>query len=278
MPKGASSIATTTAFGRVRDQNKYDNLLSFAKHLPRIRSTVSGHLALRGLPREKVLATVVSLLETTLIRVGSDEYARTNKSYGLTTLTHRHVDVAGGAMRFNFKGKSGKIWRVKVQDRRIAKVVRACQELPGQELFQYVDEGGTVRDVTSTDVNAYLREVGALNVSTKDFRTWHGTVLAAVALQATEKFDSETAAKRNIRSAILSVASRLGNTPAVCRKCYIHPEIFAAYAESALILKIEEESDSELRPEETAVLALLTKRLGTSLKDKLKASVSQDAA
>jgi DNA topoisomerase-1 len=270
-------------FREVREQTKYDNLLSFAKHLPRIRAKVREHMALRKLPREKVLATVVQLLEATLIRVGSDEYARTNKSYGLTTMRPHHVDVDAGALRFDFKGKSGKVWRLKVHDRRIAKVVRACQELPGQELFQYLDEAGNVRDVTSSDVNAYLREISGQDTSTKDFRTWHGTILAAVALQELEKLDREAPAK-NIRRAIQHVASRLGNTPAVCRKCYIHPEIFAAYAEGALTFELKERIEVELsaglpglKPEEAAVLAMLQYRLSTDLKDKLKASVKESA-
>ena len=168
---------------------------------------------------------MVHLLEATLIRVGSDEYAKHNKSYGLTTLKNRHVEVDGSALRFNFKGKSGKVWRLNVRDRRIAKVIRACQELPGQELFQYVDEAGETGDVTSSDVNAYLREISGEDITAKDFRTWHGTVLAAMALQEFEKFDSQAGAKRNIREAIQRVAARLGNTPTICRKCYVHPEI-----------------------------------------------------
>src|SRR5262249_15375291 len=156
---------------------------AFAESLPLIRRKVNEHLRLKGLPREKVLATVVRLLEATLIRVGSDEYAKQNKSYGLTTLKTRHVEVNGTELRFHFKGKSGKVWRLGVRDRRVAKVVRACQELPGQELFQYIDDAGETRDVTSSDVNAYLKEISGNDITTKDFRTWHGTVLAALALQ-----------------------------------------------------------------------------------------------
>ena len=161
---------------------------------------------LRGLPREKVLATVVHLLEATLIRVGSDEYAKQNKSYGLTTLKNRHVEVNGSELRFNFKGKSGKVWRLGIRDRRIAKVIRACQELPGQELFQYVDDDGETRDVTSSDVNTYLKEISGEDITAKDFRTWHGTVLAAMALQEFQKFDNQAGAKKNIREAIQRVA------------------------------------------------------------------------
>jgi DNA topoisomerase-1 len=259
-------------------------MLAFAASLPVIRAKVQEHLALRGLSREKVLATVVHLLEATLIRVGSDEYARSNKSYGLTTLKNRHVEVDGTALRFNFKGKSGKVWKLAVRDRRIAKVIRACQDLPGQELFQYVDDDGETRDVTSADVNAYLREISDADVTAKDFRTWHGTVLAAMALQEFEKFDSQASAKRNVRDAIQRVASRLGNTPTICRKCYIHPEIFASYAEGSLLLEVKQQVEAELRedlarlkPEEAAVLTLLQNRLSMTLKDKLQASVKSAA-
>ena len=200
--RGRKQYRYHARFREVRESTKYHHMLAFAESLPAIRARCSEHLALRGLPREKVLATVVHLLEATLIRVGSDEYAAHNKSYGLTTLKNRHVEVEGSALQFNFKGKSGKVWKLDVRDRRIAKVIRACQELPGQELFQYVDEDGETRDVTSSDVNAYLREISGEDITAKDFRTWHGTVLAAMALQEFEKFDSQAGAKRNIRDAI----------------------------------------------------------------------------
>ena len=270
-------------FREVREGTKYHHMLAFAESLSAIRRKVQEHLALRGLPREKVLATVVHLLEATLIRVGSDEYARTNKSYGLTTLKNRHVEVDGSALRFNFKGKSGKVWKLNVRDRRIAKVIRACQELPGQELFQYLDDGGETRDVTSSDVNAYLREISGDDITAKDFRTWHGTVLAALALQEFEKLDSQAGAKRNIRDAIQKVAARLGNTPTICRKCYIHPEIITTYIEGSLLLELKHKVEEELRedlaalrPEEAAVLTLLRNRLNLTLKDKLQASLKAD--
>ena len=231
-----------------------------------------------------MLATIVHLLETTLIRVGSDEYARTNKSYGLTTLKARHVAVEGSALRFKFRGKSGKVWNLAVRDRRVAKVVRACQELPGEELFQYVDDAGEVRDISSTDVNTYLRDITGEDFTAKDFRTWHGTVLAAIALQEFEKFDHQARAKRNIREAIQRVAMRLGNTPTICRKCYIHPEIFASYAEGALLVEVKQDVEAELRddlshlaPEEAAVLAFLRVRLNATLKDKFEASLKSAA-
>ena len=256
-------------------------MLAFADSLPAIRGKVRAHLALRGLPREKVLATVVHLLEATLIRVGNDEYARSNKSYGLTTLKNRHVEVDGSALKFNFKGKSGKVWKLSVRDRRVAKVIRACQDLPGQELFQYLDEGGETRDVTSSDVNIYLREISGEDITAKDFRTWHGTVLAVLALQEFEKFDNQAGAKRNIRDAIQKVAARLGNTPTICRKCYIHPEIITTYIEGSLLIEVKDQVEEELRngltaltAEEAAVLTLLRNRLSLTLKDKLKASLN----
>ncbi len=279
--RGRKQYRYHARFREVREGTKYQHMLAFAESLPAIRKKVSDHLALRGLPREKVLATVVQLLEATLIRVGSDEYARQNKSYGLTTLKTRHVEVNGSELRFNFKGKSGKVWRLGIRDRRIAKVIRACQDLPGQELFQYVDESGEARDVTSSDVNAYLREISGEDITAKDFRTWHGTVLAAMALQEFEKFDSQAGAKKNIKEAIQQVAARLGNTPTICRKCYIHPEILTTYIEGSLLLEVKKKVESELRedlpglkPEEAAVLTLLQARLSVTLKDKLVASAA----
>ncbi len=270
--RGRKQYRYHARFREVRESTKYQHMLEFAEKLPVIRRKVREHLTLPGLPRDKVLATVVQLLEATLIRVGSDRYARANKSYGLTTLKNRHVEVDGSALRFNFKGKSGKVWRLKVRDQRIARVIRACQELPGQELLQYVDDDGEIRDVTSADVNDYLR----------DFRTWHGTVLAAMALQEFEKFDSQAGAKRNVREAIQRVAASLGNTPTICRKCYVHPEILNTYVEGSFLLEVKEKVEAELRedlaalkPEEAAVLTLLQFRLGMTLKDKLKASIAE---
>lgn len=283
--RGRKQYRYHARFREVRDSTKFHRMLAFAESLPSIRAAVEAHLAKRGLPREKVLATVVRLLDTTLIRVGSDEYARNNKSYGLTTLKNRHVAVNGHALKFNFKGKSGKVWRLDVRDRRIAKVIRACQDLPGQELFQYVDENGEIRDVTSADVNAYLRELTGEDVTAKDFRTWHGTVLAALALGEYEKFDSQAGAKKNVRDAIQKVAARLGNTPTICRQCYVHPEILTTYVEGALALEVKKQVEKELRegiatlrPEEIAVLTLLRSRLSLTLTDKLKNSVEELSA
>jgi DNA topoisomerase I len=251
-------------FREVRESTKYEHVLAFADALPTIRSKVREHMALRGLPREKILATVVHLLETTLIRVGNDDYARQNNSYGLTTLKNRHVEVNGSDIRFRFTGKGGKQWSLRIRDRRIAKIIRACQELPGQELLQYIDEEGRQQDVASGDVNTYLREITGQDITAKDFRTWAGTVLAAIALNEMREFDSQAQAKKNVRAAIERVAGRLGNTPTICRKCYVHPEVLSAYLDRRLALKIKSQVESELReelaglqPEEVAVLSLL---------------------
>jgi DNA topoisomerase-1 len=255
-------------WNRIRDEAKYERLVTFARSLPRIRKTVQEHMSERGLGRKKVLATVVHLLEATLIRVGNREYARDNKSYGLTTLQDRHVTFAGSEVRFQFRGKTGKEWRLKVSDRRIARIVRSCQELPGQHLFQYENDEGEVCQICSADVNDYLREIGGAEITAKDFRTWAGTVLAAMALAEFERFDSEAAAKRNIRKAIELVASRLGNTTAICRKCYVHPEILSCYLEGTLVKTLRQKIRKELRddigrlrPEEAATLVLLQTRL-----------------
>jgi DNA topoisomerase I len=253
-------------WNRVRDDAKYDRLLAFARALPRIRKTVHAHMSEGGLGRKKVLATVVHLLETTLVRVGNREYARDNKSYGLTTLQDRHVTFAGSEVRFKFRGKTGKEWRLKVSDRRVARIVRSCQELPGQHLFQYENDEGEVCQISSADVNEYLREIGGAEISAKDFRTWAGTVLAAMALAEFERFDSETAAKRNIRAAIAMVAARLGNTITICRKCYVHPEVLNCYLEGTLVKTLKQKIRKELReerlrPEEAATLMLLQSRL-----------------
>ena len=255
-------------WNRIRETAKYERLLTFARSLPAIRKTVQEHMSERGLGRNKVLATVVHLLEATLIRVGNREYARDNKSYGLTTLQDRHVTFAGNEVRFKFRGKTGKEWHLKVSDRRVARIVRSCQDLPGQHLFQYENDEGEVCQISSADVNDYLREIGGTEITAKDFRTWAGTVLAAMALAKFERFDSETAAKRNIRSAIQLVASRLGNTTTICRKCYVHPEIVNSYLEGTLaktlkqkIPKALREDIARLRPEEAATLVLLQTRL-----------------
>jgi DNA topoisomerase-1 len=266
--KGRKQYRYHPLFREIRESTKYDHMLAFAAALPQIRARIDEHLQLRGLPREKVLATVVHLLETTMIRIGNADYAKQNKSFGLTTLRDRHVQVDGSELRFHFKGKSGKMWRLKIKDRRIAKIVKASQDLPGQHLFQYIDDQGLQREVTSSDINAYLREISGSDITAKDFRTWNGTVLAALALSEYEKVDSQAAAKKNVRAAIEAVAARLGNTPTICRKCYVHPEIVESYLSDRLSLEaldsIEEELRGDLarlRPEEALVLAFLQRRL-----------------
>jgi DNA topoisomerase-1 len=251
----------------VRDDNKYGRLIAFARALPRIRARVRRDAARPGLPREKVLAAVVQLLEKTLIRVGNDEYAKHNGSYGLTTLKNRHAQVRSGKIRFQFRGKSGVVHAVEINDPRLARIVKNCQDLPGAELLQYVDEEGVVRDIGSADVNAYLREISGEPFTAKDFRTWAGTVLAAQALQELHTFDSQAEAKRNVVRAIENVAERLGNTKAVCRKCYVHPEVLNAYLDGSLVATLEQRaaqlarSIGRLTPQEAAVLALLRRRL-----------------
>jgi DNA topoisomerase-1 len=258
---------------QVRDETKYTRMITFAKVLPKIRNRVQRDLGLKGLPREKVLATVVRLLEVSLIRVGNEEYARENESFGLTTMRDRHVAVRGSMLRFHFRGKSGKQHDVDIRDARLAKIVKNCQDLPGQELFQYVDEDQRRLKVDSTDVNAYLREITGEDFTAKDFRTWAGTVLGAMALREFERFDSTAQAKRNIAQAIERVAERLGNTPAVCRRCYVHPDVIDSYMDGTLLETLKQRAEKELRhgvrglrPEEAAVLGLLQQRLALELK------------
>jgi DNA topoisomerase I len=253
---------------RQRDANKFDHMVAFAKALPRIRRRVARDLKRRGMPREKVLATVVSLLEATLIRVGNDEYAQHNGSYGLTTMHNRHARVAGPRVHFTFRGKSGIRHEVSIHDSQLARIVRRCQDMPGQELFVCEDESGEVRDIGSGDVNQYLREISGDDFTAKDFRTWAGTVLAAVALREFKAVTKQAEAKRNIVGAIEAVAKMLGNTAAVCRKCYIHPEVLNSYLAGQTIATIRQHiaakidrSLSQLRPEEAAVLILLQEHL-----------------
>jgi DNA topoisomerase-1 len=252
----------------VRDETKYHRMLAFGQALPAIRERVQHDLSLPGLPRDKVLATIVRLLEATLIRVGNEEYARENGSYGLTTMRNRHVDVDGATVEFHFKGKGGIKHRIDVHDRKLASIVRRLRDLPGQDLFQYVDEDGELQDVDSEDVNQYLREIAGEDFTAKDFRTWAGTLLAAQALQAFEAVDDEAQARKNVVRAIETVAERLGNTPAVCRKCYVHPEIINAYLEGDTLHTVRDRLARELTrflpdldPEEAAVMALLHERL-----------------
>jgi len=250
-----------------RDANKYARLVDFAKVLSRIRRRASRDLRKPRMPREKVLAAVVQLLDRSLIRVGNDEYARENRSFGLTTMKNRHVRVRGSKIQFRFRGKSGVEHELDLQSPRLAKIVRRCQELPGQKLFAYIDDEGNVCEVDSADVNDYLREISGQDFTAKDFRTWAGTVLAASALADVPAFRSEAQAKRHVAAAVKEVASQLGNTAAVCRKCYIHPEVVESYMEQTLTVSLKQtrvtttRGLTELRQEELAVFAFLKQRI-----------------
>lgn len=267
----------------IRDETKYARMIAFGRALPKMRRRIRKDLRLQGLPRNKVLAAVARLLEISLIRVGNDEYARENDSFGLTTMRNKHVEVKGSELRFHFRGKAGKWHQVDIHDRGIAKIVERCQDLPGQELFQFVDDDGSRHDVRSEDVNDYLREISGQDFTAKDFRTWAGSVLAAMALREFEKFDTKAQAKKNLVAAIETVAKKLGNTPAVCRKCYVHPEVLDSYLEGSLVETLRQRAEMAiakslhgLSSEEAAVLELLQQRL--SLKEKLSRSLKKETA
>jgi len=263
----------------VRDEVKYGRMLAFAAALPAIRERTEADLRRQGLPREKVLATVIRLLEKTMIRVGNDEYARENDSYGLTTMEDEHAQVSNRRIVFRYRGKSGKEHETTLEDPRLARIVGRCQELPGQRLLQYEDEDGSTGEVDSSDVNAYLQEISGEPFTAKDFRTWAGTVLACMALQEFEAFDSDTQAKQNVVDAVKRVAERLGNTPAVCRSSYIHPVILDSYLDGSMLESLRQraadelaDSGHELRPEEAAALGLLQARLAREQRDLSRAS------
>ncbi|MFL6529637.1 MAG: DNA topoisomerase IB [Chthoniobacterales bacterium] len=255
-------------FREFRDETKYEKMLIFGAALPKIRERIEADLALPGLAKNKVLATIVSLMERTFIRVGNEEYAKTNKSYGLTTMRNKHVKVQGHKLRFNFRGKSGVEHQIDVADRRLARIVKRVQELPGQELFGYLDDDGEVHNITSQDVNDYLREITGEDFTAKDFRTWAGTVLAAVALSALDPFQTKKEATKNVTTAVKAVAKILGNTPAVCRKCYVHPAVLETYLSGEMIDGLRrktaeaiEEKAQDLQTVELAVMKFLQTRL-----------------
>lgn len=250
--RGRKQYRYHPGFAAVRDADKYAHLAHFAASLPAIRRRLKRDMALAGLPREKILATIVTLLEETLIRIGNEDYARTNHSFGLTTLRNRHVKVRGEELRFLFRGKSGKQWSLSVRDRRVARVIRSCQELPGQHLFEYRGIAGAVHVVSSSDVNVYLREIAGADISAKDFRTWAGTVKAAMALRSLRE-----GGRKAVRAVVAAVADELGNTVAVCRKCYIHPQIIAAFEAGALTMRLPSRGRHGLSAAESAVLAYL---------------------
>jgi DNA topoisomerase I len=264
----------------VRDEVKYGRLIAFAQALPRIRRRTDADLRKSGLPREKVLAAVVQLLEKTLIRVGNEEYARENRSFGLTTMRDQHATVQGSSVRFEFRGKSGIEHAVDLRAARLAKIIKACRDLPGYELFQYIDANDRRQVIDSADVNAYLREISGEDFTAKDFRTWIGTVLAAKALADAAVFSSAAEAKRNIVRAVESVAKRLGNTKTVCRKCYIHPAILDAYVDGATIGTLKSrptrlaKGRGVLSAEESAVVGLIEYRL----KKRGRVSITSSAA
>jgi DNA topoisomerase-1 len=265
--KGRKQYRYHAEWRRTRDQTKYERMIAFARALPRIRQGVERDLARAGLPREKVLALVTRLLELTLIRVGNEEYQRQNSSFGLTTLRDHHLQVAGPHARFRFVGKAGRRHAVSLSDARLAKLLKRCQDLPGQVLFQYLDEQGQPRTVSSDDVNAYLRELAGEDFTAKDFRTWAGTVLAAWVLQELLPFRTQKEAKKNLVRAVERVAERLGNTPSVCRKCYVHPAVLDSYIDGSLVQSLKARAARELSeagglpPEERAVVRLLLGRL-----------------
>jgi len=260
----------------VRDENKFGRMVGFARVLPRIRRRVARDLRRRGLPREKVVATIVKLLETTFVRIGNEEYAQQNGSFGLTTLRSRHVKVRGATIRFVFRGKSGRPVEVGVTNPRVARVVKRCDELPGQHLFQYIDESGTRRNVTSDDVNQYLREASGEDFTAKDFRTWAATVLATCALRELVGFESETDGRRNVVAAVDAVAGKLGHTRAICRRSYVHPAVIETYLNGSLESVLVEGSASTppmLRADEGAALRLL-RRAATRKVSKAASRVS----
>ena len=261
-------------FRATRDQAKYVRVIAFAQALPQSRAAVRRHMRSPGLSRQRVLATVVALLEKTLIRVGNDGYARDHGHYGLTTIEDDHVEIRGKRLNFRYVGKSGVKHEVEVDDPRLAKIVKACQDLPQQQLFAYIGEDGRHHDVKSNDVNAYLRDITGQDFTAKDFRTWAGTVLASRALREFEAFDSQTQAKRNVVRAIETVARKLGNTRAVCRKCYIHPAILNGYLDGTLANTVKQRAETELKHagrlsgEEAAVVALLRDQMRGTAKSK----------
>lgn len=262
--KGRKQYRYHPRWREVRDETKYDKLINFGKALPYIRERIAHDLERSGLPYEKVIATIIRLLDTTLIRVGNEEYVRENGSYGLTTMLNRHVEVGETKIHFHFKGKSGKEHSIDVRDRQLAKIVKRCQALPGQELFQYVDENKELHSVESNDVNDYLRQASGQEFTAKDFRTWGGTVTAMIALEQLGPFESETQGKKNVTEAIKSTAERLGNTPTICRKCYVHPGVIDAYLDGSLLnfIRLYHENTKKLSreglsPEETKVLVFL---------------------
>ena len=283
--RGRKQYRYHSNWNTVRDETKFSRMMAFGRMLPHIRRRVTHDLSLPGLPRDKVLATVVRLLETTLIRVGNDEYARQNQSFGLTTMLDKHAKIRGSKVTFEFRGKRGIHHRINVSDPQLARLVKKCQELPGQEIFAYIDEDGNVQDITSQDVNGYLREIAGQDFTAKDFRTWAGTVLAAVALREFQEFTNAKEAKKNIVRAVEAVAGMLGNTPAICRRCYVHPTVLDSYLNGTTIATLAQETHRalqedlhHLKPEEAAVMMLLQDRLDAAPKRASSRTKAKDLA
>jgi DNA topoisomerase I len=277
--KGRKQYRYHPLWRTVRDQTKFTRMILFSQSLPTIRQQIEQDLSLPGLPKRKVLAAVVKLMELTRIRVGNEEYARTNQSYGLTTLQDDHVDITGAQIRFCFRGKSGVEHDITLTDRRLAKIIKRCQDIPGQDLFQYLDDQGQQQAISSGDVNDYLREISNQDFTAKDFRTWAGTVLAATHLADLDLCNSATAAKKNVSQVIKTVASHLGNRPATCRKYYVHPGVLDAYLDQSLhaaMARLSQQSPDPhaLRPEELAVVALLEQRFVQELEQKLEVAAT----
>ncbi|UBF23743.1 DNA topoisomerase IB [Kovacikia minuta CCNUW1] len=265
--KGRKQYRYHPLWRSIRDQTKFTRMIIFSQSLPTLRERLEHDLLLPGLPKEKVLAAILRLMEMTRIRVGNEEYARTNESYGLTTLRDEHVEVKGAQMQFHFRGKSGIEHEIAITDKRLARIVKRCQDIPGQELFQYRDDNGEYQTISSGDVNDYLREITGQDFTAKDFRTWAGTVLAASELASIGPFTSQTAAKKNIVQAIKTVAVHLGNRPATCRKYYVHPAILEAYQDETLHQITQKyaativDNAYALKPEELAVVAMLEQQV-----------------
>ncbi len=271
--KGRKQYRYHARWREVRDEAKYGKMLTFGRVLPTIRAAVRRDLALHGLPKRKVVAAIVALLERTMMRVGNEEYARTNNSFGLTTLKEQHVAVKGGHLTFDFRGKHGVEHHIDLDDRRLARVVERCRDLPGQDLFQFLDQHGERHHVVSDDVNEYLREASGEDITAKDFRTWAATNLAALALRDMAAGDTPAKTKKHLVEVVEHVAKNLGNTPAICRKCYIHPAVFEGYLDGSLLACLKEradetlEQDHGLTPDEVAVTTFLSRRLGEAAAD-----------
>jgi DNA topoisomerase I len=276
--RGRKQYRYHARYREVRDETKFGRMLAFGAALPKIRKQANKDLSLHGLPQPKVVAAIVRLLDETCVRIGNEEYAKTNKSFGLTTLRDRHAEIRGESLRLHFRGKSHQEHDITLRDRRLAKIVKQCQDLPGQELFQYQADSGETLHVDSADVNEYLREITQEDFTAKDFRTWHGTGHMAQQLAALGPASTETETKRNIVQAVKETARHLGNRPAACRKHYIHPAVFDSYIEQTIFAVIQNVPGDvswpagKLRPLEVGVIRLVQSYVGTRKVKQAKAS------